>query len=188
MTGTAMEQDIFLSPSAQDVLGITSGLIVISGEESSGKSTTLSLLSAGFRAMDKVPVHVGFGLHNEAVDSHGIMLPFLDVTEDADLVQEQGEVIAEAFAHIEASALPYVFIVDDVPLPLIRQMVSLAEAGYPVVVSLKASSALMAADKLCSGYGVQGFVSPVQSVLAVSIWQQLLTLTNGKKLLKSYAV
>lgn len=195
MTGTisATEQTVFLSPNARDALRHTNGLIVISGDESSGKSTTLSLMAEGFRERGRVPVFVRFGLHNADLPlpdgSIVVMLPFLETVDngDEDLASQQDEVIAEAFSFVAGSGDPYVFIIDDLPPALTRQAVLLAE-DYPVVVSLKASSALMAADKLCSDYGFQGFTSPVQSVLAVSIWQQLLTVNNGKKILRSYTI
>jgi hypothetical protein len=196
MSGTvsATEQSIFLSPSARDAVAYDSGLIVISGDESSGKSTTLSLMANGYRERGRIPAFVRFGLHNADLPlpegSDVIMLPFLEAIdhEDEDLRMQQDEVITEAFAHVAESKVPYAFIIDDLPPALTSQAVLLAEAGYPVLISMKASSALIAADKLCDSYGFQGFGSPVQAVLAVSIWQQLLTLTNGKKLLKSYTV
>lgn len=181
---------------AQSILDIGNGLILVSGEAYSGKSTTLKLMAEAFseRVGPEQVAFVDFNDNGFDPDSPSVIsfAPFsrmrdeeilarIPVDEHSELSRIWGNSIARALTIPD----PWVVVIDDMPAEFYETAASMALTGRIVIASMHAGSAEDAVKKYGDLLNSDGSHPTflMKHTLALSLHQKLDT-TAGKSSLQ----
>lgn len=202
---TTKASNFELSAPTQAVLGISHGLILVSGPSVSGKTTTLNLFAEAFRKRMHQDQVVAINFEGNAFiprQRSPISFAPFEPNAIADLTEEG---IAEerkrqrAWGNGVARALtipdPWVVVIDDMPAEFYDTALSMALTGRIVVASVRSNSAKSAEDALESyarvleGQGDTNARWLMKSAVQASIWQELVTYPEtGDTVLETYGI
>lgn len=189
-----MSEFISLSEQAENAANTREGIILISGDGNSGKSTTVNLLADAYHSSGPDNSVFTVDFRNLVIRCDDRLHDFpeflltdeirLDTETAWDFERSRLEQWGIAFKSIFLPHGPWVLIVDDAPDWIIPALVQLADSGVLVIASIRSESSSDAIMKVIGSFAkYTGHQDEdiVRRAVAVSIWQKLIhDKTTGK--------